>query len=329
MATPLQRPCSCGCNPCVCVPPDTPVSGVCIPDVCVPRPCFFDGQLMTADDMNAVVNYFRTQDAILSRMLGGWGILGGLKADAVPGSSRRALGSGNLAALTPNPQIIAGSQVQVSPGVAIDSAGRKLSLCESVTLDIQALARTTAEGTIKSVSCQSLAGPSCNETEQLTVSEFFLFIERAETPTRPAPRFSGGGACDPAPTCDFSRKTEEVRFGLVPCPPTSYQFTGCLDEANFALPISSLVTQTNADACRNEVFAFIDNLQNQLVTLCCSRPVVIVAHVALTQQPQSLQGDLPTVPLYTILNDGYPCRRLIFQVGLFTKFFPNLVCPSS
>lgn len=329
MATPLNKPCACGCNPCVCVPPGTPVSGVCIPDVCVPRPCFFDGQLMTADDMNAIVNYFHTQDAILSRLLGGWGVLGGLRVDAVPGSSRRTLASGTLATLSPNPQIIVGSQVQISPGVAVDSVGRKLALCESVTLDVQALARLTPEGTIQSVTCESLVGPFCNETPPITVSEFFLFIERVETPTRPAPRFSGGGACDPAPTCDFSRKTEDVRFGLVACPPASYQFTGCLDDTNFALPTTSLGQETNGDLCRDEVFAFIDNVQNQLVSLCCSRPAVILAKVALTQQPMSLQGDLPTVPLYTIVNDGYPCRRLIFQVGLFTKFFPNLVCPSS
>jgi hypothetical protein len=158
------------------------------------------------------------------------------------------------------------------------------------------------------------------------VSEFFLVAERVETPTRPAPRFSGGGPCDPAPDCSFSRRNEEVRFGIVPCLPAAYQFTGCLDDTSFQLPQVNFGGEFDGDICRETVFAFIDNVQNQLATLCCSRAAVVLGQIILTRDPKTLKGTLPDVPLYTIVNDGYPCRRPIFQVGLFTKFFPNTVC---
>jgi hypothetical protein len=153
--------------------------------------------------------------------------------------------------------------------------------------------------------------------------------ERLETTARPAPRFSGGGPCDPAPDCQPSRLTESVRLGIVPCLPAAYQFTGCLDETGFQLPAVNFGTDFDGDVCRQEVFAFIDNVQNQLATLCCSRPAVVLAHAVLTREPKSLKGSLPDAPLYTILDDGYPCRRPVFQVGLFTKFFPNTVCVST
>jgi hypothetical protein len=329
MANSATKPCGCGCNPCVCTPPGLGGGG-CVPEFCVDRPCFFDGQLIGADDLNAVVQYFKTQEAAFARMLGGWGILGGLRVDAIPGEPQRSLATGTLAELSKNPQIIAGTKIQVSAGVAIDAFGRKLALCQDVTLDVQALARLTPDGTVQIDSCESLLGSACdNGSDQLTVSEFFLAAERVETPTRPAPRFSGSGPCDPAPTCDFSRKTEEIRFFLVPSLPANYQFTGCLDETGFSLPTPILGGDPDGDLCRDEVFAFIDNIQGQLATECCARPAVVLADVILTRDPKSLKGTLPTVPLYTIVKDGYPCRRLIFQMGLFTKFFPNLVCSSS
>jgi len=298
----------------------------------VPRPCFFDGQLIGSDDLNAIVSYFRNQDAILSRLLGGFGILGGLKVDSPIGARdagrARSLATGTIAALSPNPQIIAGTVITVSAGVAIDALGRKLTVCEPVSLNVQDLARQGTQGTLIADTCAKLIGPFCEDAgEQLVVTEFFLIAELVETPSRPAPRFSGGGACDPAPGCEFSRKLEEVRFSLVPCLPDSYQFTGCVEETGFSLPNVKLGQQANGDLCREEVFAFIDKVQGDLANLCCQRPAVALAKILLTREPGSLQGSLPGVPLYTIVSDGYPCRRPVFQSALFTKFFPNLLCP--
>ena len=100
--------CGCGCSPCTC---NTPATFGCLPNLCVPRPCFFNGQLISADNLNAMVAYFRAKDAMLSRFVGGWGILGGLRVSPGVGVKARAL---TKQTLSPNPQIFAGTSVQKS-----------------------------------------------------------------------------------------------------------------------------------------------------------------------------------------------------------------------
>lgn len=320
-----SQSCACNCKPCICGPP--PGSEGCISVSCVPRPCFFSGQLIGPDDLNAVVGYARNQQLLMSRFLGGWGILGGLRVDVPESPNRRVLATGQLRNVTNSPQIIASTNVIVSPGVAIDALGRTLTLCETISLDLQGLAQRATQATERTASCKTVLGVDCGE-EDLRVSEFFLVAEFVETPTRPAAQFSGGAPCDPSPTCDFSRKQESLEFSLVGCLPDIYQYTGCLDEApNFTLPDVALGLQPDGSLCRDEVFAFIDRVQTDLAALCCTRPAIALAKVAFTRNPGTLKGDLPQVPLYTLLSDGYPCRRPIFQAGLFTKFFPNSICP--
>lgn len=314
--------CACNCKPCVCAPP---AGEGCIPLACVPRPCFFGGQLIGSEDLNQVVAYARNQQQILSRFLGGWGIYGGLRVDVPDSPNRRVLATGQLRNVSNNPQIIASTNVLVSPGIAVDALGRTLVACETQSIDLQALAQRAAQGTIRTASCSELLGSRCGD-EPITVSEFFLMAEFVETPTRPAAQFSGGGACDPAPTCDFSRKQESIKFSLVGCLPDIYQYTGCIDETGYTLPDMTLGLEPDGRLCRDEVFAFIDRVQSDLAASCCTRPAVALAKVSFTRDPGSLRGELPAAPLYTILDNGYPCRRPVFQAGLFTKFFPNSIC---
>src|SRR5262249_52094193 len=121
--------CGCGCSPCVCT---TSTTVGCAADLCAPRPCFFNGQLIGADDLNATVAYFRTKEAMLARFVGGWGVLGGLR-----------LGTGTAQAhalttdtLSPNPQIMVGTVATISAGVGFDAAGRSLTLCAPRTVDL-------------------------------------------------------------------------------------------------------------------------------------------------------------------------------------------------
>ena len=321
MAVAIQT-CGCNCKPCTCAPP---AGEGCIPVACVPRPCFFPGQLIAADDLNAVVAYARNQQQLMSRFLGGWGILGGLKVDVPDSPNRIVLANGQLRNVSNSPQIIASTNVLVSPGAAIDALGRNLVLCNTETLDLQGMAQRATQGTLKTTTCSQLLGTQCGD-QNITVSEFFLVAEFVETPTRPAAQFSGGAPCDPAPTCDFSRKQESIQFSLVGCLPDIYQYTGCLDDTGFAVPDITFGTEPDGSLCRDQVFAFIDRIQTDLANLCCARPAVALAKVSLTRDPGTLRGNLPAVPLYTILEDGYPCRRPIFQVGLFSKFFPNSIC---
>lgn len=320
--------CSCKCNPCVCLPPAGTDVG-CLPVSCVPRPCFFDGQLIGADDLNAAVGYARNQEGLLARFLSGFGILGGLKVDVTDPARRHVLATGTLAALSNNPQIIAGSKVVVSPGVAIDALGRKLVLCQTATLDLQQLAQQASQGELKSGTCETLLGGQCSvPTGTITVTEFFLVAEFQESASRPAPQFSAGGPCDPSPTCAPSRKDESVKFSLIGCLPPEYQYTGCLEPTGFTLPDVQLGIQPNANLCRDEVLAFIDRVQNDLAQICCARPGVVLAKVLLTREPGTLKSTVPSAALYTLLSDAYPCRRPIYQTGLFTKFFPNMICPN-
>lgn len=325
------KPCARGCNPCVCLRvPGTDVG--CLPVSCVPRPCFFDGQLIGADDLNAIVAYFRNRDTVTSRFLGGWGILAGLKLDAplnaVNLGRAQHLATGAMAQLSPNPQILAGTTVTVSPGVAIDALGRTLIVCEPVALNLQDLAQTAQGGTALQGSCSELIGPYCSEPDgDLAGIEYYLVATLVETPSRPAPKFSGGAPCDPAPSCDFSRKLEQVEFKLVGSVPDSYQYSGCLDPVTFTLP--NVDVGTAGDTCADEVLALIDYAQTQLAMVCCARPVIVLGKVLVTPDPGSIAEDLPSVPLYTVIMDGYPQRKLTLQASFFSQLFPDLVCGQS
>jgi hypothetical protein len=327
MTIAISSSCGCGCNPCVCTPTTPAGGGTCLPAACLPRPTFFDGQVIGAADLNAILDYARNQQALLARLLGGWGILGGLRLDAAPGLAASALGTGTVAQLSHNPQIVAGTQVQISPGVAIDALGNRLVVCAPVTLDIANLALQTPQARLVTDTCANLLGPECRSpATQITASEFFLVAELNEVAVRPVGRVNGPGSCDPVVGCQFSRTIEDVRFNLVAALPDTYQFTGCVDATSFQLPSVQLGLTGDPMLCRDEVFAFIDNVQQQLATLCCGRPAVVLGKVLLTRSPGALAAGLPFAPQYLIISDAYPCRKPTFQVGWFTKEWPNVIC---
>ncbi len=328
MATALDS-CSCKCNPCVCLPPAGSEVG-CLPLACVPRPCFFDGQLIGAEDLNASVSYARNQDTLMGRFLAGFGVMGGLKVDAADPTRRNSLATGALASLSNSPQVIAGTKVIVSPGVAMDSLGRKLTLCQSTVLDLQQLAQQAAQGELKSGNCETLLGDQCTAPSGvITVTEFYLVAELNEVANRPAPQFSGGGPCDPAPTCSPSRKEENVRFSLVGPLPVEYRYTGCVDPTGFTFPTANPCIETDPTERTRITLALIDRVQNDLAQLCCGRPAVVLARVLLTRDPGSLKNGLPSVSLYTLLDDGYPYRRPIPMSGLVTDLVPKLACSTA
>ena len=81
--------CNCNCSPCDC---PSPSGEGCLTDLCVPRACFFNGQLIGADDLNAAAQYSRTKDLLFGRYVAGWGVYGGLVVRAAP--TRRSRGDG-------------------------------------------------------------------------------------------------------------------------------------------------------------------------------------------------------------------------------------------
>jgi hypothetical protein len=331
MSPPINAPCSCGCSPCAC---PSPAGFGCTSDKCVPRPCFFHGQLVTSDDLNAIVTYFRTRDAMLARLVSGWGVLAGMRVDAAPGIPRAPLATDIPTGFTPNPQIVAGTTIQVHPGAAIDAAGRMLANCSPCILD---LARLMAEAPTapKTRACEDWFAPlenitGCGTTPRadVTAMEYWLVAEYVETPSRPVPQYSGGGACDPAPTCDFSRKLEGVRFRLVPSLPSTYLLTGCLD----AIQVPGNLfdegggEETSREACVYKRLARFEAMAQVMAQSCCAQPVVVLARVLITSSPGTLQGALRDVPLYAILIDDYPLRRIIVPSAMQGIVLANLMC---
>jgi hypothetical protein len=319
-----------------------------VTDLCVPRPCFFNGQLIGSDDLNAVVTYFRTKEALLARFVGGWGILGGLRAAPAPG-----VASAPLSALTttPNPQILAGTVVQISAGAGIDASGRTLVLCSPRTVDLTTLVQTPVLPQTQPCSAwfSPVPVPQGAETT-LTARSYWLIAQYVESPARPVPQYTGGGPCDPAPSCDFSRRIEDISFQLVPSLPSSYFLTGCLDSVDLGFDPGDLglpkppslaaasVRRTNAgflaasaatvalrtnlsaddavDPCVFGFYAAIDEITSALAGVCCSTPALVLGRVLFTSNPGPLQSSLPNVPVYTILMDGYPFRRIILPAAI-------------
>jgi hypothetical protein len=334
-----------------------------VTDLCVPRPCFFNGQLIGSDDLNAVVTYFRTKETLLARFVGGWGILGGLRAAPAPG-----VASAPLSALTntPNPQILAGTVVEISAGAGVDASGRTLALCSPRTVDLTTLVQTPIGPQTQSCSAwfSPVPLPQGGDTS-LTAKPYWLIAQFVETPSRPVPQFTGGGPCDPAPSCDFSRRIEDVSLQLVPSLPTSYFLTGCLDSVDLGFNLSDLNLPTppvvggppsstgspssnvgvmtrgpasvgprrgaqgTLDPCIFSFYAAIDEITAALAGACCSTPALVLGRILFTSSPGALQGTLPNAPVYTILMDGYPFRRVILPAALDAFALASLSCQGS
>lgn len=324
---------SCGCSPCACSS-----SGFgCVPDLCVPRPCFFQGQLVTADDLNAMMTYFRTREAMLARFVGGWGVLGGLRVDKAPGIASKKLLSGAAAAVSPNPQLLAGTTIQVLPGAAIDAMGRALTLCSPRILDIaELMAEVPSSPTAKS--CNSWFGglqPICPDLDpgMMTATEYYLIAEYVETPSRPVPQLSGGGACDAGPTCEFSRKLENIRFRLVTSLPASYPHTGCLEPITLSAGSGGSVRSEGGGestlACFLDTYARFESWAQDAAATCCDQAAVVLARLVITSSPGSLGTGLPTgAPLYVFVLDAYPWRRIVSSAARLTTLTAQLACES-
>jgi hypothetical protein len=208
--------------------------------LCVPRPCFFSGQLVTADDLNAVMTYFRAKDTLLAKLVAGWGVLGGMRL-LQPGAKSFRMFSGAeesppsppqlrcVDTLLPNPQIVAGSFATVTSGAAIDAAGNIMTVCANRQIDVLALSQGLSN-TSESKTCEGWFGEFCAHLPgQIIAQQFWVVAEQVDVPARPVPQFAGAGACGSSPGCDFSRVIEDVRIRLVSDVPLLYFLHGCLD----------------------------------------------------------------------------------------------------
>lgn len=114
---------------------------IAIPDL--QRPVFFDGQLLTADDLNTAQTVGREMRWLHNRSLHDWGIVTGLAVSGAKGAR----------------------SVTVAPGLAIDSYGREIILTQSLVLAIPVI-----EGTGKEVMFYLITGYQGDAREKVVES---------------------------------------------------------------------------------------------------------------------------------------------------------------
>ena len=78
----------------------------------IDRPCFYPGQILTADDLRGILDYCHDKERLHNRFLHGWGIVTGLSV------------------------LIEKGTVVVSPGIALDCAGNELILPQSESISL-------------------------------------------------------------------------------------------------------------------------------------------------------------------------------------------------
>lgn len=336
--------CSCGCSPCTCAPPPDPCN-----DFCVPRPCFFPGQLVTSDDLNAVVDYVRSRDRMIAKLALGWGVLGGMRLNAAGSQSYQPFFeldlpdeplSPELKPVYPNPQAVPGTIIQVGAGAALDNQGRSLSLCAPRSIDILELSKGLGAAQEMRPCDEWFGTDFCTYVDfgDLTAAEFWVIAEYSETPARPVPALAGGGACDLETACNFSRKLEDVRIRLVRDLPILYFLHGCLvtpQIPGLEAFVASLFNgngegggggggsessePTTANEAIRSLFSCLGfkltpqiyEYVNTIARTCCTQSAVVLGRVLLVSESDLFREKLGDSKYYVLIDDGAPYRRMV------------------
>jgi hypothetical protein len=167
-----EKPCSCGCADC---------EGSCGELDCLERPRFFCGQLLTDQDLSAMVGW--TQDKFrLNRFRDGWGVACGLEVRRNPKQP---------------------SQVLISPGYALDCCGEDIVVCKETALDLQ--------GACPSEDCDC-DGSDGKTSQSQTDSVVDIFVSYKEQQIRPK-HVMVRGDCPPVNNpCENSRTLETFQL---------------------------------------------------------------------------------------------------------------------
>src|SRR5450759_212232 len=142
MTTPKQNAtakggCNCGCSE---------PAGACCELDCISRPRFFCGQLLSDQDMTALVEWANGRLA-LSRFRHGWGVVCGLDVCCDP--SKR-------------------SGVMVTPGYAIDPCGNDTIVCAETSLDLSSFCTASRD------CCQDFGPPKPVSDDTVEFGGFFV-----------------------------------------------------------------------------------------------------------------------------------------------------------
>lgn len=178
--------------PCGCGAP----AGSCCELTSLMQPKFFCGQLLTDQDLGALLAWTKGRLA-LGRYRHGWGVVCGLAVRCDPTQT---------------------SQVFVGPGYAVNCCGDDILVCEDAIVSLEQICAQDKDACAglrkpsepESNTTVSFGGISFPENEIRTVD---LYINYCEEPGEPVTAL-GRGSCTTAAPCEFSRNHE--RFVLTP-----------------------------------------------------------------------------------------------------------------
>lgn len=204
--------CGCGGNcggGCGCKPARLPEAA---PALCSPcetasfvRPRFFAGQLLTEDDLSALIDYVVSKNRFHNSRLFGEGVVCGLLVECGP----------------------CDGQIVVDPGYALDCCGNNLVLTCKQILDIAPMIRELAShkdcGCTDPCSDPTIAQTSTpsNQDQKPTAKPcktYCLYARYGERPDQPVAAYPVGGDCDTT-SCEPTRIVEGITFELR-CPTT-------------------------------------------------------------------------------------------------------------
>ena len=194
---------------CGCKPARLPEAA---PALCSPcetasfvRPRFFAGQLLTEDDLSALIDYVVSKNRFHNSRLFGEGVVCGLLVECGP----------------------CDGQIVVDPGYALDCCGNDLVLTCKQILDIAPMIRELASH--KDCGCTDpCSDPTVAQTSTLSNQEqqptakpcktYCLYARYGERPDQPVAAYPVGGDCDTT-SCEPTRIVEGITFELR-CPTT-------------------------------------------------------------------------------------------------------------
>lgn len=208
----------CGCAGCDCG------SGACT-DESFKRPRFFAGQLLTEDDLQAMMDYVVGKNRLHNRYLFGEGVVCGLTVGCHP---------------------CGGGKVIVAPGYGLDCCGNDLLLPCPEEVDIRALVRDLRK--------RQLAGYECGDPceEEGDRRHYGLYLVYRETPSDPIAPYTSGDPCGQQ-GCEPSRICEGYDFELR-CECTLDQSVGLF--CRIRACIGDLKTATGAVDQAQKVFTY-------------------------------------------------------------------------
>lgn len=169
----------CGCAAC------GTGSGTCA-ETSFKRPRFFAGQLLTEDDLQAMMDYVVGKNRLHNRYLFGEGVVCGLSVTCHP---------------------CGGGQVVVAPGFALDCCGNDLVLPCAETLDTAALLRDLRKRQLAGYDC----GDPCDKEGDRR--KYGLYLTYKETPADPVAPYASGDPCGQQ-GCEPTRIQEGYGFEL-------------------------------------------------------------------------------------------------------------------